>query len=293
MNYIKRAVLGLIVAAALSVNTSQAGEGAPARGDGSRARGEGTPIHQLLQNLGTSDAALAAWSNISPALPEVIFDGEPVNEVARGVARTFKNQFDIILPPDDPETSAITVQMRLSDVRAAEIFNAMNLYFQANKIQAQWTLILNGPRPTAVLAVVHPAKPPGDATPSETERKHTVFSIAEILVYATGYPNIPVNTQWITNSISMVLGDTQKPGRANVNTPGGPDIKIHEGAGLLVFTGTAEETELVRSTLEALKQSVPAEARRLSAEREKQAKDEAALKAAEDLKNKAPGNLKK
>jgi hypothetical protein len=292
MNYIKRAVLGLIITAALSVNTSQAGEGAPARGDGTRARSEGIPIQQL-QNLGTSEAALAAWGNIGPAQQNISIEGMPVNEWAKNLATTFENQFDLILPPDDPETSAITVQMRLKDAPAAEIFNAMNLYFQANKIQAQWTLMLNGTRPTAVLAVVHPAKPPGDATPSETERKHTVFSIAEILVYATGYPNIPVNTQWITNSISMVLGDTQKPGRANVNTPGGPDIKIHEGAGLLVFTGTAEETELVRSTLEALKQSVPAEARRLSAEREKQAKDEAALKAAADLKNKAPEDLKK
>ena len=132
--------------------------------------------------------------------------------------------------------------MRLKDVRAVEIFNAMDLYFQANKIQAQWTLMLNGTRPTAVLAVLHPAKPPGDATPSETERKHTVFSIADI-------SSVPLaeergrGTAWITYSISMVLGDTQKPGHAAVNAPGGPDIKIHQDAGLLVFTGTAEETE--------------------------------------------------
>jgi hypothetical protein len=293
MNFIKETVLGLIAAVALSANAAQAGEGAPARGDGTRARGEGTPIHQL-QNLGTSDAALAAWSNIGPAQPQVIFEGVPVNEVAKGLARTFKNQFDLILPPDNTEPSAITVQMRLKDVRAAEIFNAMNLYFQANKIQAQWTLMLNGTRPTAVLAVLHPAKPPGDAAPSETERKHTVFSIADILYSpywaVLDLPERGIITPWITDSISMVLRDTQKPGRANLNTPGGPDIKIHEGAGLLVFTGTAEETDLVRSTLEALKQSAPAEAKRAL---EQRAKDEAALKAAEDLKNKAPGNLKK
>ncbi|HXR08298.1 MAG TPA: hypothetical protein VN765_13260 [Candidatus Acidoferrum sp.] len=291
MNFSKKSVLGLIVAVALSANAAHTGEGAPARGDGSRARGEGAPIHQL-QNLGTSEAALSAWSNIGPAQPEVIIEGAPLIEVAKSLAATFKNQFDLILPPDDTPSAASRLQMRLKDVRAVEIFNAMNLYFQANKIQAQWTLMLNGTRPTAVLAVLHPAKPPGDAAPTaETERKHSVFSIADIL-YVPGYPNIPVNSQWITDAISMVLRDTQEPGHAAVNAPGGPNIQIHQGAGLLVFTGTAEETELVRSTLEALKQNALTDAKR-KAETEQRAKYEAALKAAEDLKNKAPENLKK
>jgi len=291
MNLIKKTVLGLITAVALSANAAQTGEGTPARGDGSRARGEGTPIHQL-QDLGTSEAALSAWSNIGPAQPVVSIEGVPVNEVAKSLATTFKNQFDLILPPEDSPSAAARPQMRLKDVRAAEIFNAMNLYFQANKIPAQWTLMLNGNRPTAVLAVLHLAKPPGDAAPTgETERKRSVFSIADIF-YVPGEPSIPVNSQWLTDVIVMVLRDTQEPGHPAVNAPGGPNIQIHQGAGLLVFTGTVEETELVRSTLEALKQNALTDAKR-KAETEQRAKYEAALKAAEDLKNKAPENLKK
>ncbi len=277
MNFIKETVLGLIAAVALSANASQAGEGAPVRGDGSRARGEGTSIHQL-QNLGTSDAALAAWSDIGPAPQNISIEGMPVNEVAKSLATTFKNQFDLILPPDDPETSAITVQMRLKDAPAAEIFNAMNLYFQANKIQAQWTLMLNGNRPIAVLAVVHPGKSPGAAAPPvEPDRKTTVFSIADYLyastpsaLYKQSATNLLEGLEAVFDDVSSrpgssphgaippVTTDHGPPARAPQSGPEGgnraeaPVIKIHAEAGILVFIGTAEQTALVRSTLEAL-----------------------------------------
>jgi hypothetical protein len=303
-NYIHKSVLALIAAAAISANSSRAGEGAQPRAESGQhssfhdlladtvrgAAGESSP--RQFQNLVTDAAALEAWLAIGPPQQDMEMDKAPLNQVAQGTAGAFDHQFDLILPPDEPER-AITVQMRLKDVRAIEVFNAMNLYFQAQKIEARWSLTLNGTRPTAILTVLPPAKPPVAATPpAETEKiAPTVFSIMEILsLNSEAGDKQPTDS--LADAIAAVLDDTKKPGRAKVNTPGGPMLKMHAQAGILVFSGTWEETELVRSTLAALKDAAISRSNK-ARELELRAKDEAARKAAEDAKNKATENLKK
>jgi hypothetical protein len=229
---------------AVCANSSQAGEGG-------QPRPEGAPPCPF-QNLVADDAALEAWSSIGPPQPEAIIEGAVLNEVASSTARMFQNQFDLILPPADPDLSKMAVQMRLKDVRAIEIFNAMNLYFETEGIPAHWTLTLNGSRPTAILGVEKNQA----ATPlAETEKtRYIVISVADIL-YASG---LALNKPFAHNleaAVAAALDDVRKPGRARVNTPGGPVVKVHAQAAILVFSGTWGETDIVRSALEALKRT--------------------------------------
>jgi hypothetical protein len=302
-NCINHSVLALMAALVISANTSQAGEGAQPRDEagvppqfqyrpGSTYSEKQGPLNDLFpprkfQNLVTDDAALEAWLAIGPPQPEIAIDSASLNEVALNFARIFENQFDVILPPNDRATSSITLQMRLKDVRAIEVFNAMNLYFQAQKLEARWTLTLNGTRPTAILTVLPPSKPPVAATPPPATEKiaPTVFSIVEILsLNSEAGDKQPTDS--LADAIAAVLDDLQKPGRAKVNAPGGPTLKMHAQAGILVFSGTWEETELVRSTLAALKDAAISRSNK-ARELELRAKDEAARKAEEDARIKA------
>jgi len=242
MNNIRKTALALIAAAAVSANTSQADEGAQA-----------VVPPRPFANLVSDDAALQAWWNgtnsLNKSQPVFAFNGMPLDEVAQRIVNIFKNQFDLILPADS-DLSTIPVKLELKNVNAIEIFNALNIYFETGNIPAHWKLTLNGSRPTALLEM----KKPKETAPAEPERKHTVFSIADIL-YSNGPKVPPERVDETMEAVNAVLQDIQKPNTPAVNTPGGPQLKIHMQAGILVFTGTSEETELVRSTLQALTQT--------------------------------------
>jgi hypothetical protein len=300
-NYINQSVLALIAAVAVSANSSPAGEGAQPRDE------SGIPPQMLqyrvgpdyderippltdlfpsrqFRNLVTDAAALEAWLAIGPPQPEIIIEGTPLNDVAWNTSRIFKNQFDLVLPPAETDLSKMVVQMRLKDVRAIEVFNAMNLYFEVQKLPARWKLTLNGSRPTAILGMEKPQ--PAATPPPATEKiAPTVFSIVEILsLNSEAGDKQPTDS--LADAIAAVLDDLQKPGRAKVNAPGGPTLKMHAQAGILVFSGTWEETELVRSTLAALKDAAISRSNK-ARDLELRAKDEAARKAAEDARIKA------
>jgi hypothetical protein len=167
-------------------------------------------------------------------------------------------------------------------------------------------LTLNGSRPTAIL---ESKKPPVTA---QSERKNTVFSIAEILYVPVTLGNedsrameMDKRASKMAQEIEDILNDLRKP-----NSPAQHEgqFRIHRDAGLLIFTGTAEETELVHSTLEALKQNAlvqkgtPEEQQikqlsdilqQVQEEDKQPAKTGAAGTAAADSKSKPPENLKK
>jgi hypothetical protein len=148
-------------------------------------------------------------------------------------------------------------------------------------------LTLNGTRPTAILGMEKPQS--ASTPPAETEKiAPTVFSIVEILsLNREAGDKQPTDS--LADAIAAVLDDLQKPNHAKVNAPGGPILKMHAQAGILVFSGTWEETVLVRSTLAALKDAAISRSNK-AREMEQRAKDQAARKAAEDSKNKAREN---
>ncbi len=94
----------------------------------------------------------------------------------------------------------------------------------------------------------------------------TVFPIPDILCTASPNADKPTASH-LDEAVTAALDDLRKPGHAKANTPGGPIVKVHAEAGILVFSGTWEQIELVRSTLQALKDVAQ---ERKSKEREKQ-----------------------
>jgi hypothetical protein len=92
-----------------------------------------------------------------------------------------------------------------------------------------------------------------DVLPSPAEKiSQTVFPIPDILCTASPDADKPTASH-LDEAVTAALDDLRKPGHAKANTPGGPILKVHPEAGILVFSGTWEQTELVRSTLWALK----------------------------------------
>ena len=131
-------------------------------------------------------------------------------------------------------------------------FQRHEFVFSGAKTPARWTLTLNGTRPTAILSHAQPnPRLPPRHRPRRKKCEHGVFHRGHLVCDQRGWDKQPTDN--LADAIAAVLDDIQKPGRAKVNAPGGPIIKMHAQAGILVFSGTWEETVLVRSTLEALK----------------------------------------
>jgi hypothetical protein len=144
---------------------------------------------------------------------------------------------------------------------------------EVQKFPVRWKLALNASRPTAILGVER--RPVAATSPAATEKiGQTVFSIPDILCASS--PVRDKQTAYnLEDTVAASLDDLQKPGRAKVNAPGGPVVRVHAQAGILVFSGTWAETELVRSTLQALKDTAQ-ERKAAALDRELRAKDAAA-----------------
>ncbi len=252
-NYLGKLALTLMASVAIAASSCKAGEDTqPAAIDAQPHDYNNQSL--LFQNLVTDDAALEAWNNIPGKQAEVNCDpgSVPLGQFTRNIGNLYSNQFDIIWPSDDRDPDKITLKMRLKDVRAIEIFNAMNFYFEAQLIPAHWKLAVNGNRPTAILTMTK--NQPGSTAPVAPERKTTVFGISGPL-YASGPGNYKQAAASLTEALEAVLDDiSDKPRRGSNGEirEGPPVIKIHPEAAILVFTGTPEETELIRSTLGAL-----------------------------------------
>ena len=91
----------------------------------------------------------------------VSYEGLPVSEVAADLRKRFDDAFDIVLPRSAPivvaggiealDVSGLPVQIQLKDVSASEVFNALNLMFDAENMPLRWELKMNGSRPMALL----------------------------------------------------------------------------------------------------------------------------------------------
>ena len=134
-----------------------------------------------------------------------------------------------------------------------------------------------------------PASNAVNSVPAPAEKiGQTVFPIPDIL--CAGSPNANKATaEHLEDTIAAALNDLRKPGRAKTNTPGGPVVKVHPEPGIVAFSGTWEETELVRTTLKALKDTAQ-ERQSMDRERAQRAKDEANRKEAEYAKPMLPIN---
>lgn len=211
------------------------------------------------------------WKNPDKVLDKVEFNGWDVSVVADYLRKEFTNALDIVvpgtyqftvnppsgggLPAIDPATGlpispaskeispgSYNVSLQLRNVTASEIFNAMNMEFEAEHTPVQWRLVMNGSRPTAVLHVVPEWI---SFKPTSPQLQHKVFFIGDLLG-GKGIGEDEGQMRLIKEHIGEVLVDTGL----------GNDVKMqtYSAGKLLVITGTPDQIDLAEQTLRALKQ---------------------------------------
>jgi hypothetical protein len=126
-----------------------------------------------------------------------------------------------------------------------------------------WELLMNGRRPTAVLRVVVPAKPPpAPKLPEETKR--AVFYVGELA--------------GDTKSGGMTIDEIRRTVEAVCvqEYHNAANVYCHRDAELFVVKGTPDEVALVRETIEALKEKVKVERERKRMDASNKARSKAA-----------------
>jgi hypothetical protein len=188
------------------------------------------------------------WNDPDKTLPEVFYDGLPVSEIAHNLSEEFKGEFDTLLPHDfgagrqgseGVDWISTPVHLRLKNVKASEVFNAMNLLFENNRTPLRWELKINGSRRIALLRVL---EDPRLADPFHTqEPKRTVYFVGDLI---GSEKSGGMSMADIVNTISEVWKMTY--GQPGV-------IQFHDQAQLLIVVGTEEQNDFMRETLKALR----------------------------------------
>ncbi len=183
------------------------------------------------------------WKDPDIVLTNVSYNGLPLSEVARNLREHFKDYFDILPLPTTfgkPwDQTMITLQLR--NVKASEVFNAMNMVFENDRTPLRWELKMNYNRPTVQLRVLL------DYLPELTRR---IYWVGDLLgdKNAGGMTMERLN-QTIHNIWDMEFGEGQ------IGQVQG-DIEFHGDAQLLIVKGTPAQVDLVEQMLMALRQKV-------------------------------------
>jgi hypothetical protein len=185
-------------------------------------------------------------------VPEIRCDALPVRVFAEQLLREFKNEFDILIPSVwqdrlDPSVAldpgSATVRLELRNVRASEIFNAMNLMFDLENSPYRWELRLNGDRRTAILRVLPNTMPviPRPPTPPVTR---LVFFVGDLVKSgeAGGIRSMEALVKTVTDIFQKGYGEPKSV------------IQFHKDAQLLIVNGTSDEIGFVQSILSALRE---------------------------------------
>ena len=212
------------------------------------------------------------WKDPDKILPEVIYDGLPIGEVVRHLRQEFKGQFDVLIPngwqdPHNPGVSidpqSATIKMQLKNVRASEVFNAMNLVFEAENTPYRWELKLNGDRPTALLRVLPEFLPVVALPPPPPPPKRLVYFVGDLL-NDTQMGGMTIER--LVKTVSEVYEMSYGPSKGV--------IQFHKDAQLIIANGTTEQVAFIQLTLGALREKVQTERKSRQKEGEIKAKPE-------------------
>ena len=199
------------------------------------------------------------WKDPDIILTNAFYDNLPLSEIAHALSDQFKEQFDILLPGTASSVTSLNgqpvsaswqsdwrseqVQLRLKNVTASEIFGAMNLLFENNRTPLRWELKANGHRQIALLRVLIDPTPQNSSQPGANVLRRIYFVGDLIGDEKSGGMTM--------NQIMQTILDIWKM----ADTTGG-NIQFHEGAQLLVVTGTPGQIDFMEQTLSALRQKV-------------------------------------
>ena len=158
--------------------------------------------------------------------------------------------------------------MRLHNVTASEVFNAMNFVFENENTPVRWDLKMNGNRPTAVLHVMPSLVPlPPVREPPREVPKRMIYFVGDLLGEEKSGG---MTMEQLVKTVSEVYQMSYEP----VHGVGGfpPDSKLeaksrpapqrgissilqfHKEAQLLIVNGTIDQLNFFQQTLSALRQ---------------------------------------
>lgn len=196
------------------------------------------------------------WQEPEKIVHELSFDGLPAAEIARFLREEFKDSFDIIIPstwqedPAQPSSVPIdagnfTIRLQLKNVRASEIFNAMNLVLEGENEPIRWELKMNGTRPTAVLRYLPDLLPQHAKLPVPEIQKRMIYFVGDLLGdEKSGGMTIEQLVKIVSDVYDMSYGKAQQ----------GKQLQFHKEAQLIIVNGTSEHISFVQDTLRALRQ---------------------------------------
>jgi len=195
------------------------------------------------------------WKDPDVILTNVTFDGLAIAEVGSFLRERFHNEFDIVLPLNWgtvqaawqmgsktlPDWNSTPVSLQLKNVSASEIFNAMNLVFENDRVPLRWELKLNGNRRIALLRVLIDPTFQGAGSSLPIRRVYFVGNLID------DEKNGGMTMEQIIKTVTDVweMGDAA-----------GGKIQFHKDAQLLVVTGDSAQVDFVEQTLKALGQKL-------------------------------------
>ena len=219
------------------------------------------------------------WTDPDIVLTNVSYDGLPLSEVARNLRERFKDRFnndsfDFLPMPKtfDRDWGDQTIQLQLNNVRASDIFKAMNLVFENERTPVRWELSQSVTRAHHVnrwvMLRVLPEAAPTPAAPQLPQiQQRRIFYVGDLV---GDEKSGGMTMDQVVKTVNEVW-DTTYDDSANGRTD--PHLKFHKEAQLLIFNGTMEQANLVQETLSALRQKVMEQR---SAERTAEARQTAA-----------------
>ena len=192
------------------------------------------------------------WPDPNIVLTNISYDNLPVSEVAKNLRERFKNNFDVLPMPhtfDNDWGTQIAIQLQMNNVKASDVFNAMNLVFENDRTPVRWELKMNVNRPIALLRVLPEATPqPESPQPRPAETHRMVIFIGNLL--GDGRSGGMTMDQIMRTINDVWPADLGKSGDI---------IRFHQDAQLLVVNGTRDQIDFLQQTLTALRQKANAE----------------------------------
>jgi hypothetical protein len=181
----------------------------------------------------------------------VTYDGLPVEEVTADLRKQFNEAFDIViprgtLPGNNFEAAGVPIRIQLKNVSASELFNAMNLMFEAENTPLRWELKINGSRPMVVLRVLSMA---GWPTPPPEPPQRKIFFVGDMV---DEEKRGRMTMEQLVKTVSEVYEMSYGAAHGGVSD----HLQFHKQAQLLIVTGTIDETSFVIETLSALRQKI-------------------------------------
>jgi hypothetical protein len=188
------------------------------------------------------------WKEPRLLVTNLVYDGIPLKDVVQNLRERFSGPdgFDILPLPEvgsDDSGSSVIIRLTLRNVRASEIFNAMNLIFENDRKPLRWFLKGGINRQLVQLRALPP--PPPEAKAPDTQR----------MVYFVG--NLIGDEKSGGMTMDQIIKTILDVWPSDFGKPDGV-IRFHEDAQLLVINGTPDQIAFIRQTLAALGEKVQA-----------------------------------